>query len=276
MVLRNDELMMQMESEFQKTNDASFAGGNLISNYLGLPVLSGFWPMTGKNGSGEPNDLSGNGLTLTNSGVQFGYLGSSPVVAMANFGAASTDRLYRVDESSFYTSFTTGHLLTANRGLTAGLWIRYNSFGSSSEGIMGQWNSGQVGWLIHTAAGGNIEGYCSWNGTNNVKAELTPAESGVATGEWHFLCLQVSPSAQENFVRIWVDNVYDEVAYGNTALHDSTANFGIGHYYSSGSPTAYFEGQIAMPFLCGGNIGDTNIRRLYYRTRPALQSRALW
>lgn len=278
MVLRNDQFMRQMESEFQRSNDASFATESLIGNYLALPALMGFWPISAMGATGQAIDLSGNGLHLTNSGVQFTFASSNPNVSSGFLAPSSTDRFYRADTGAFYSSFTSSYVQTALRGLTAGIWVKFQNLGGADECIIGQWDSGANDrqWMIYSNTNSAILGYFSYDGTNYDYENITAATHGMSNYEWHFLCIQVSPYALDDFVRIWVDDYYEDSAHGQSALHDSSANFGIGHNYSSGSPTNYFEGHVAMAFLCGMNIGTTNIRRLYYRTRPAFQNKSLW
>lgn len=241
----------------------------LVSSYLSLPLLKGFWPMASISSDSGPiaRDLSGNELHLTNVGTQFGWIGSAYDPPCANFGAASTDRLYRTDEANFHTSFTASGLISANRGLTAGCWVRFADFGNVSECVMGIWDSGDREWMIYANSASQIGGYFSYDGTNYDSELVGQPQSGVVNDEWNFLCLQVSPTAQEDVLRMWINNYSEEKAHGRSALNDANVNFGLGHNYTAGSPDTHFEGQISMAFLCGGNIGSANIQRIYSTTR---------
>jgi hypothetical protein len=275
MVLRNDELMMQIASEFQRTDDYSFAFETLIGNHLALPGLRGFWPMSVKQ-----RDLGPIGLDFTNSGTQFGYITTSaPYVPCANFGAASTDRLYIADQAELHVSGLESSLISATRGLTAGLWVNFGDLGTANECLMGIWEStnNDREWMLYANTSSQIGAYISSNGTAFTNKLVSSSTHGISNDEWHHLVLQWSPSAQDDHLRIWYDGNYQETTtVGYASLNDSAANFGIGHNYAGGSPTTYFEGQLSMAFFCECNLKDAAIKRLYYRTRPAFQSRNQW
>lgn len=276
---RNDEVMSSLKSEFQHTDDGSFAWESLISAYFGLPYLKGFWPMSSGGSGGNPtvHDLSGNELHLSNTGVQLGWINSHPGLPVANFGIGSSDRLQRKDEAAFHTSGLSTGIISYTRGLTAGAWVRPVNLAAAFETIMGQWDSGANDreWMIRLNTGGTADAFISSNGTNEAFAQRS---IGLLDDAWNFLCLQWSPSGQSDFLRIWVNNGYTENAGIQFAdLNDSKKDFGMGfRFVSSPTRTDYFEGQISMAFLCGCNISDAAIRRLYYRTRSVFQSRSQW
>jgi hypothetical protein len=280
---RDANLEQRIASEYQKTSDQSFAWESLISMHLALPSLRGFWPMSVVAGSSTAaRDLSSVGLHLTNSGVQYGPgSGHLKYVPVAHFGAASSDRLYRTDSADFYVAGTETHLISTGRGLTAGLWVSFDDLGVNNEVLMGQWDSGanDRSWMLYADTNGAIHSYISSGGTFTTNKAFAQADHGIGEDDdtWNHIVLQWSPSAQDDHLRIWVNGQYEETtSVGYATLHNSSANFGIGHSYSSGTPGSYFEGQISMAFMCGANISDEAIKRLYYRTRPAFQSRNLW
>jgi len=124
---RNDQTVEHLKSEFQTTYDAAFAWESAVSAHLALPVLVGFWPLSGRGSQSATTDareISGSELHLTNSGVQFGVLSQWPLAPLANFGVGGTDRLYRTDEALFYIAGNEASLLTSCRGLTMGCWAR--------------------------------------------------------------------------------------------------------------------------------------------------------
>jgi hypothetical protein len=251
------------------------AQADIISACLGLPGLRAFYPMTAHASGGGAKDLSGNDLNLTNSGqVQYSWVvtDDDPTkgVAMANFGAASSDRLHRADEAAFYVSGNETFMVSTRQGLTAGAWVRPIDLGTAAEGIMGQWDTGsnQKSWSLYFGTSSQFTVYITSDGSTNVSKSVGSGTHTIENDKWSFLCLQWSPSARDNYLRAWVDDMsWTNTSPGVATLHNSTANFGIGHLYNSGTPDRYFEGQISMAFMCACNIGDDNISRLYEQTR---------
>jgi hypothetical protein len=241
----------------------------LAGAYLSLPVLKGFWPMTATGSAQTPvRDISGNGLDLINTGqAQLCYAPSNKKPPAIFFGAAGTDRLYRADEAAFSTSWTAAGITGVSRGLTAGAWVRPLDIATATETIIGQWDNGanDRSWCIQLQiTTGYPNARISSNGT---ATDGRTYQTALENNKWYFLCLQASPSAQDDYLRMWVDDDYESVAHGETDINNSAANFGIGHSYNSGSPAAYYEGYLGMSFLCGGNIRASNILRLYNMTK---------
>ena len=282
--LRNDQTIDQLKSEFQETYDSSFAWESAISAHLALPNLVGFWPMSGmgsQSATTDAREISGSELHLTNAGVQFGALSTWPLLPLANFGVGGTDRLYRTDEALFYIAGNEAQLLTSHRGLTMGCWARNTELGTAGHSIIGQWDDSgnDRSYLIYqdSTSGGRTLALVSDNGTNVGSKIVSNSTLGIADDEWHHYVLQWSPSSQDDYIRLWVDGQYWETAsVGYASLHNSSANFGIGHSYSSGSPGYHFEGQISMAFLCRARVFDSVIKVLYFRTRSLFQSREKW
>jgi hypothetical protein len=224
-------------------------------------------------------DLSPSGLHLTNSGTQWGVAGAFPLIPIANFGIGGTDRIYRADEAAFYVSGTESDMISASQGLTIGCWAYNTELGNDDHALMSQWDtSSDRSYLLYQTSTGTTGAYISGDGSAVSSRVETNATVGIATDEWHHYVLQWSPSARDNVLRLWVDGNYWETAsVGIASLHNSTANFGIGHsYQSSGTPTRYFEGYISAAFFCGARVYDSTIKALYHRTRPLYQSRQLW
>ena len=246
------------------------AAGDLIGQYLGLPGLRVFYPFTAAERDSTATQIKdlANGLDMQQAGCQMGWVdqveGDWPIPVL-NFRAASSDRAYRLDDPILQVSGGESNLISFSRGLTAGVWVNFLDFGAANECLFGQWDStNQKQWMIYANNSSQIGSLISSDGSTNTTRYITP---GINSSEWHFLCLQWSPSAQYDILRIWVDDVYTELASTVAALHNSTANLGLGHNYGSGTPQNFFEGQLAMAFMCGCNISADAITRLYNQTR---------
>ena len=263
---RNDEAFNRLLSEFQQTNDGSFAWESAISAAMYLPALRGLWPMSSW-GTSLVYDLSGNVLSLTNSGAQADA--SNGNIPCANFASAGSDRLYRSDEAALDILGTEAYVTSAYRGLTMGTWLRATTSPADMM-IMGKWaySGNERSYNLRFNASSQPAAYISVDGTaSTIEAHST----AVVHSEWHFVCMRFDPSAN---LAIWLDDNKEENTTSIPAsINNSTADFEIASFNNGES---YFDGRISLAFLCAAALSDAAVRRLYYRTRPAFQNRSQW
>ena len=269
MVLRNDQTVQQLASEFQKTDDSSFAHESLISSYLALPGLIAFYPMSVATLSGSVIDLGGNDLFLTNLNTVEILAQEKPV---ALFQTANFEVLYS-NQASFDIRGNEAYIGSSYRGLTMGAWVYFNDTGQTHS-IMGKWSTvaGNRSYLLHCTASNKLRMLVCGDGTN---FDFVEYPTSITAQKWHFIVGRFDPSTE---VKIWVnDDSEIEVASIPATLHDGTASFTVGAEGTSPAPFgAYMEGMVSMGFITATRLSDATIRRLYYRTRPAFQSRADW
>lgn len=267
---RKDETYSQLLSEFQETNDGSFAWESAVSAGIFLPALRGFWPMSswGLSGQAQPQviDLSGNWLSLLNDGAQAGaFNGNIPCTV---FVAAGSDRLYLPDDAAFDILGTESYINVP--GLTMGAWIRATTTPTSMQ-IMGKWLEGgnERSYNLRINASEQPVAYVSVDGT----AETSEAHStAIVAGDWRFVCMRFDPSTN---LAIWLDDDKEENTTSIPAsINDGAADFEIASYNNDGGE--YFDGRVSLAFLCASALTDAAVRRFYYRTRPLFQTRELW
>jgi len=251
------------------------AMGGVIGAYLSLPALRVFYPFTAAERDSTATQIKdlANGLDMTQHGCQFGWidadLDGQYQVPVLNLGAASTDYADRADNAILNVSGSESNLISFSRGLTAGVWVQHIDFGTADESIFCQWDQNTLAnraWIIRNTSTPDIR-VTIYDGTTTYTAIKTATVAEI-NNSWHFLCLQWSPAAYYDVLRIWVDDQYAEINPGATALNNSAGNLSLGADFIAGSPQRYFEGRLAMAFMCGCNIGGDTIENLYRATLP--------
>lgn len=249
----------------------NLAFADLASIYLGLPALKGFWPMSATGGYNVAtiNDLSGNALHLTNSGGSLAWINNdqdpnTKVTMIALNG--SSNYLYCTDAASLRIDGVETNIISYNRGLTCGAWVRASAIGTTSKTIIAQWDAGtnQKAFRLHIGTSSQFVGILSDDGSTNT--DTLAAAPTVDLGRWTFACLQWNNNTDT--LRIWHDDTPAEQTSTTADMHNSTANFTIGAALNTATPEAFFSGNIAMAFLCGANIHSNTIQRIYNQTRP--------
>ena len=267
---RNDQMVSSLESEFQKSNDSSFAHESLISSYLALPGLRGFWPMSGISSIGTIYDMGGGDLHLLN-------VNTVPVIGWpmpaAFFQTSLSEVLYAADVAAFDIIGNEAHIYANWQGLTIGAWVKIDAV-DIAQSIDGKFSTaaGNRSYLLHIDSSNYPQFYVSGDGTATSYIER---EVELVADRWYFMVGRFDPSTE---VKLWVD----DVSVANTTsipatIFNGTASFTVG---ANGTGPAtfgnYFGGKISCAFLCTARIDDSTIRRLYYRTRAAFQNRSQW
>ena len=149
-----------------------------------------------------------------------------------------------------------------------GAWVN-PSLSPASKQIMGKWSySGNRSYNIRFDASGKPAAYVSGDGNTAISKVHSTAMS---TLEWRFVCMRFDPSTH---LAIWLDDSKEENTTGIPAsINNGAAQFEIA---SAAGGEGFFDGRISLAFLCASALTDAAIRRLYYRTRAAFQSRDIW
>lgn len=267
---RNDDAYNRLLSEFQQTNDSSFAHESLASSYLALPGLRGFWPMSALGASGEALDIGGLGGHLTNVNTVLSLASPQPATY---FQTANSEALYIADASAYDIIGTEAYVHADYRGLTIGAWVYFDAIGQT-HGFIGKYSvaAGNHSYLLHVTAANKPKMHVSTDGTAIVFAEHT---TSIVANQWCFIVGRYDPSTE---VKVWLNDVaVVETTSVPATIFNGNASFVVGAY-GTGPATfsAYMEGKVSMAFLCAAYLPDHTIRRLYYRTRPAFQNRSQW
>ena len=234
----------------------TYVGGmqKAVALYQALPCLRAFYPMSA--GYTGARDLGGGGHHLTAAGVPlFGYDG---LVPYAEFDGTD-DTFYYANNINFSILGTETSVVSTQRGLTLGAWIRPDAV-NNSRGV-----------ICKLAAAGNQRSYVLYI---NTKAYLYISADGatqynaesvanVNTTGWQLMIGRFVPNTTMD---IYLDGVKRSIsASGITTLKDSTAEFNIGSYENH--TNGRFDGKISNAFVCACALSDSIIEAIWQQTR---------
>jgi len=230
----------------------------VISSYLALPGLRGFWPMSSVGDGGLCEDLSGQGRDLTyNGNPVYGFDNIAPYIDFDGTG----DYLSRADESGLDILGNESYI--ENPGLTLGGWFNFTNVTQIACCM------GKIGGLVT-----NTSYFLNYRGDLSPKRTqfgISDSSSFYTIGnqngpnnadEWNFLAGRLTPSTE---IKQWINNI---TASATTSIPATTINtsvdFTIGAYSTLGVP---LSGKASMCFLCTAALSDTIINHLYQVSR---------
>lgn len=236
---------------------------DLISPFLLLPGLVGFWPMSSiQRSTGNVYDLSGQSRTLTyNGNPVYNYSGLVPYIDLDGTG----DYLSRADETDL--DIIGNEAQYYNKGLTMGGWFWFDNFNSTGNapGIIGKFDAvgNQKSFAIISTS---TDWYfrVSSDGSTNYDATAT---TNHITGAWVNLVLKFVPSTG---LYGYVNGVLatQNLVATPASLFNSTAAFQVG-MIRVGLNQEFFDGRASLCFLCANALSDDLISSLFQQTRPA-------
>jgi len=239
---------------------------DLISPYLALTGLRGFWPMSAFQSNGDCFDQSGNARLLTyNGNPTYNYDGLAPYLEMDGVG----DFLERFDEAGLDIIGTETYIDAAVRGLTMGGWIWVTATGTD-DGFMTKWNdlAGFRGYRLKQGIGGPPITFAfeiSSDGT--AITSVSSDANSLTTGVWHFLVGRFDPSAE---LAIFLNSDKNtNVAAIPASIVNNAESFMIGAQAPAGVPIEHMTGRASLCFLCAAYLSDDIIIGLFDQTRGA-------
>lgn len=226
---------------------------DIISPFLALPGLVGFWPMSSvQRSTGNVYDLSGQSRTLTyNGNPTFNYTGLVPYVDCDGTG----DFLSRADETDLDIIGNEAIFAAGTKGLTLGGWFWIDAHPAANANLIGKGVPGSADnvyaiWLqpgstttvIFSAVGATVVG------TGIAKTNAT----------WQFIVARYIPSTS---VTIWNGNTSATISTDVPASLNNTT--GILSVMNT------IDGRASLCFLCANALSDSIISALFSRTRAA-------
>lgn len=253
------ELWDEFSERLRDLETAEFAP-EMISPFLALPGLRGFWPMSAFQSNGDAFDQSGNGRLLTyNGNPTYNFDGLAPYIDLDGVG----DVLSRADEAGLDILGTETYVAAAARGLSMGGYFYFNNAAAAVENCIAKWNiagNQRAYRLVRNAAG---------NGA--VEMSSTGADfpgvvgAAIGAGTWTFMAGRFDVAN----VYITVDDVTTSAASGIAALFNSNAPLLLGARGTAGAPTELMTGRESLCFLCATFLPDGIINSLFQQTRGA-------
>lgn len=243
---------MRTVQERESTREFPRTLGELLGEYLSLPGLVGFWPLSSiDRSSGDAVDISGQVRPLSYNGNPTYNLYNSVVPYIDLDGTG--DFLSRADETDLDILGTETIYAAARRGLTLGAWINQDDI-TGDQGILGKWTSaGNLRqYRLYSNAGVITLGISSNGTTDNVYAGSAAPDS-----VWNFVVGRWTPSTTGD---VFVNAIKTSNVSAVASMSNQTPPFRVG---DRGDGTTLLTGNIALPFLCANNLPDARIMRLY-------------
>ena len=239
---------------------------DIISSYLALPGLRGFWPMSsvGRVGAvvGQAVDLQGLGNHLIRfEDPVFNHVGLAPYCDYS--GAADCD--HKITDAASGGAFDIigdeVYIAGAVQGLTIGGWFYFDRL-TQEEDLIGKWGGfGNYSYLVRKLASDDVVFQVSDNGV----AIIPSPTFAVAQSTWHFVVGVFSPSGANNEVRIHRDGDIASNAAGIATLNLNDIEFEI-----SGSDRGrqnILDGRASLCFVCAEAASRSIVGALYQQTR---------
>lgn len=236
--------------------------GEVYAEYLSLPGLVGFWPMSSvQRSTGNAYDLSGQGRTLSYNGNPTYNIYNSliPYIDMDGTG----DFLSRADETDLDILGSETIYAAAVRGLTIGGWFWSDEAPAATIiQLIGKYNDNGVNqrsYILYNS-GASLNFTISSDGTaiTNIASSIS-----YTTGVWRFLVGRYTPSSE---LAVFANGIRDvNVGVIPASIFNSTSVFDIGRYQTG---PQYLDGRAALCFLCANTLSDLRLQRLFNVTRP--------
>lgn len=240
-------------------SEAAINFGHVISVFMDIPGLVGFWPMSSvQRSTGNAYDVSGQSRTLTYNGNPTYNIYNSVVPYIDLDGTG--DYLSRTDETDLDIIGTETIYASAIRGLTMGGWFWENSFAVGNTGLMSKWGvTGASGAYMLYALNGNPTMIIESAGGGTSQAVGNGL--GATAGKWLFVVGRYTPASE---VKIYINNQSKTTATAIASLRNNAISFEIGNWSTSGLALA---GRAALCFLSANVLPDSLISILYQQSR---------
>lgn len=227
----------------------TFAG-----EFLGLPGLRGYWPMSDFDSSGNAIDIS-QGRTLTyNGNPTYNYHASGgPYIDLDGTG----DFLSRADEAGLDILGTESYIASAVRGLTIGVWCFADSVTGTRCLISKDDASTQRSWLFQLSAGVPDVFIFDTGSTFS-----TTSGGTVSASTWTHLVIRFVPSTE---LSIYKNGA--EIASNTTSIKASIMNSTTALQWGAQNASNLLDGRLGICFLCAMALSDTAIDNIYQNTR---------
>lgn len=231
---------------------------DVISPYLDLPGLVGFWPMSSvQRSTGDAYDESGQNRTLSYNGNPT-YNIYNNLIPYIHFDGTG-DYLDRADETDLDIQGNETIYDSSVRGLTVGGWFRFDATGST-EICISKFGTGTTGPFVLQKLAGDTARFLISDGAANDSVGSTSSLSAI---QWYFLVGRFQPSTE---IKVWLNIETDTNIVGIPATIQNSAEPLIIGARNSGA-TELMTGDALLCFLCANALPDAIIDSLFQQTR---------
>lgn len=254
--------LIQQQAKLQKQVDGLIKpelSPDLISPFLSIPGLVGFWPMSSvQRSTGNAYDQSGQARTLTyNGNPTYNYYNNIvPYIDLDGTG----DYLSRVDETDLDIQGTEAIYAAGVRGLTLGCWFWVSGGNGTNRGLISKAvAAGQASYYLLDDNTNKLQFVISSDGT---ALAGTTGLANISTGQWHFGVGKFIPSTS---IAVYLDNILYSQATAVASIFSGTSNFEIGRVFGGNLLT----GRVSLCFLSANALSDAKISSMFQQTRGA-------
>lgn len=232
---------------------------DLISPFLALPMLRGFWAGSVSN-LGNWRDISGmNNILLFNGDPVYAQI---PADLPGYWYYDGVGDYHHITDAASGNNFdiigTEAYVFPATRGLTFGGWF-YPAADVTGH-MIGKANDTNGPYMLLYVAGGTALFRIRDAGdANNFDVSVA-----MVTDTWQFIVGRYDPGTE---IKIWNGAVTNTNVAGIPAsILDGADNFSIGAEGAGGLP---FTGGAAYCFVCAAQLNDATISNIFQQTRGA-------
>jgi hypothetical protein len=259
---RNAGLVGNLEPDFVSHTNIQYQLGDVISRYLALPGLVGFWPMSSVDMSnGNAHDLSGQGRTLSYNGNPTYNIHNSfvPYIDLDGTG----DYLSRADEAGLRITGGESHNASAVQGLTMYCWCNVDVLPAGTGQIIGKWvGAASKSYRTTVTSDGSIQAQTSTDGSSN----STGVAISMSVDEWLFTATRFVPSTSHD---LWVGTSSGITKASDTSsipatIFNSASSLTIGANSSGGD---LLNGFVSLAALCANSHPDSLVESVFFQTR---------
>lgn len=231
---------------------------DLISPFLAIPGLVGYWPMSSvQRSTGAAYDLSGQVRTLTYNGNPTYNIWNNLVPYIRLDGTG--DFLSRADETDLDILGTEAIYASTVRGLTLGGWFLFDAIGIDAGLISKFGAAGQRSYMLEQRSSDTVQLRISVDGT----ALIDVTSGTITTAQWYFIVGRFTPSTEQV---IWLNGVKTiNTTSIPASIFNSTSALQVGAFASAN----FVNGRAALCFLSANAVSDAIISSLFQQTRGA-------
>lgn len=274
--VNNAEMRGLLESDFQRSADPSFLQRIMVSKYLHLPGIRGFWGPGYRNDSayaGTPHitDQSGNGYHMPT-------VVAIPVIytlgGRSYFAFTGANYCSLADNAHFDILANEAWINTP--GLSLGAWVNTATARpyAGDEGILSKLGAAGNRAYNLTLSAGNSNRLTLELSDDGTKLYQFDHSKTILVNTWYFMAATFTPGVaglDPAGVRIWVNEVmqFHTVSDRGTAglpaiIFNSTQALQFASYNGAAN---LFTGFQAYWWICGNYIPQTDIYNLYETTK---------
>lgn len=239
---------LQMDVQRIKSWDRPSYATGVLADILNYPNCRGLWPFSSTDDSLNAVDISGQSRTLF-------QVGNPPYSSIGNRYPYVT-----LDGSTQYYS---RNGINVQTGLTLGGWFYFDATPASvDQTLIARYNaegSNRSYLLNYSVANGGV---CFTISSDGTVVKTIKSTAPFTNQTWHCIVGRFNPYTS-------VDIYFDGIKNSNTtaiptSVYNSTAYFTVG---ALGDYTNPFDGRIALCFMFGSTLDDSQITYIYNKTR---------